>query len=720
MNDWISLLSQPDIPIEFSEEGIYRAACIGAVMLLYEAGDAAALADTVRHGASPESRTRALLALENLTRGPEEVCGRAVHSLYELAILDDVTAAGEFIQKNDLRDQIPGWNSAGFLYAGKKSRLAKEDPGLNGLTELYLRSAQNLRTRLRSVGEAAIPNWVSLMGFLDDPSAENRTKILDSYQSFSPKERELVRYCAGSEDQAVRSLPADLFLLYDEEFLRELCLKYDLHPSDPTQEALFLFLSEQWALYEHADSEYRQIRLAYEKKNPLLQRRLIRVSRDSGNNAWLRTIRGAVDNLPHSGILSDQHLLAASLIEQKQWQRLWELLPNLPLFCMPAVCQALNDAGFVPAQKDEQVFFKELTSAAAAQKGLSPVPLRGKFTENAGTAVAVCEENVWFAAVFSDRRILVWDKRQENSGPVMISSNHLNFRKALISHDGKYLIADCGADGITVFSLPAGQAVKTFPSGNSALAGMFLQKDDRRLIVLGQNGRGIIYSFPGGTELKRFETGLDDCSRAAYDPDTQILCGISFSGDCTVYDTAGNRPLNGFSLGGQILASAEEFSRSRFPYVEKGESLAVVNLLSGKLTAGQVRIQDISVRRMLSLADGDLLALGTLDGRILIYDLTAGRELAVLSFGGKPAVTGIVYDSQNGILYGCTANGTVRSWDLGLFNEMIRTFSPDQLPGLNRIDAFVKKYPEPGVKAAAAWLKSVIAWRRRFDIEIEF
>ena len=43
-----------------------------------------------------------------------------------------------------------------------------------------------------------------------------------------------------------------------------------------------------------------------------------------------------------------------------------------------------------------------------------------------------------------------------------------------------------------------------------------------------------------------------------------------------------------------------------------------------------------------------------------------------------------------------------------------------QMPGMNRIDEFVKKYPEPGVKAAAEWLKTVIAWRRRFDIEIDF
>ena len=43
-----------------------------------------------------------------------------------------------------------------------------------------------------------------------------------------------------------------------------------------------------------------------------------------------------------------------------------------------------------------------------------------------------------------------------------------------------------------------------------------------------------------------------------------------------------------------------------------------------------------------------------------------------------------------------------------------------QLPGLGRVNDYCKKYPDPGVKAAAEWLRTVIAWRRRFDIEVEF
>ena len=72
------------------------------------------------------------------------------------------------------------------------------------------------------------------------------------------------------------------------------------------------------------------------------------------------------------------------------------------------------------------------------------------------------------------------------------------------------------------------------------------------------------------------------------------------------------------------------------------------------------------------------------------------------------------------MLYSCTANGTVKGWDAGLFKDMVRTLPLLRLPGMNRIEEFRKKYPEPGVKAAAEWLKTVTAWRRRFDIEIDF
>ena len=120
------------------------------------------------------------------------------------------------------------------------------------------------------------------------------------------------------------------------------------------------------------------------------------------------------------------------------------------------------------------------------------------------------------------------------------------------------------------------------------------------------------------------------------------------------------------------------------------------------------------------LNNGDLYFLGTLSGHIRIFDPTSGRTPAVLSFGTQSAVAGLYYDQEEALLYGCTANGSVRSWDLSLFKDMCRILPLMQLPGLNRIEEFRKKYPEPGVKAAAEWMKTVVAWRRRFDIEIDF
>ena len=72
---WQLLLSSPDISPQISPENVYRAACIGAVALLYEAGNARALADMVLHAASPENRDRALAALESLTRVRKQYAG---------------------------------------------------------------------------------------------------------------------------------------------------------------------------------------------------------------------------------------------------------------------------------------------------------------------------------------------------------------------------------------------------------------------------------------------------------------------------------------------------------------------------------------------------------------------------------------------------------------------------------------------------------------------
>lgn len=717
--NWREILHQPQLDTAVSKDEIYRAACIGAVTLLFEAGDCDGLMDAVRHAAAPESRVRSLLALENLTKVPDPTGGKAVHSLYELALLDKNPEAAKFIQKHDLWDQDPGWYAAGLLLFEKKHRLTKEDPGLVNLSELFLQGDEQLRHCLLELGEKNLPNWTLMMRFLDDPSAENSEILLEKFKTFSPEERRLVRLCAGKE-KPVSSLPADLLLRYEDEDLLKLCTEKDLRPSDASQEALFYFLSGQWERYYASDSDYRRIRLAYEGKDPELQRRLIAVSRDSGNSAWLRDVGGNAENLPHGGTLADQHLLAASLIEQQQWPRLWNMLPNLPLLCMPPVCDALQNAGFRPDRLEDRSFSMELSAKINACRGLSPVPVHERLGEGLGTAVGICGGGPYAAVLFADRRILVWDTREAFSEPIRIVSSHLNFRKAIISHDGKYLCVDCGKDGITLFSLPGGQAVKTIRLDGNQAAGLFVQKDDRRMIVQLQNGRGTVYSFPGGSELFTYDLGLRDCVRAAYDAEENRICGLTLSGECMVYDLGGRRLLSGLSLSEDVLASSDEYFRNRWPLIEKGDVLTLVNLLSGKEVYHEKLPDAGTVRRVIPLFDGELFAFGCLDGHVRIFDPVMKNYPAVLSLGSKSAVTGLWFDARASVLYGCNAAGTVRSWDLALFREMIRVLPLMQLPGINRIDEFVKKYPEPGVKAAADWLKTVIAWRRRFDIEIEF
>ncbi|MBR6088294.1 MAG: hypothetical protein IKP86_00075, partial [Anaerolineaceae bacterium] len=593
------LLRNPAVPQEFPEEELYNAACIGAVTLLYEMGDSDGLYETIRFASSPESQRRAMLALGNLARASGETRAKTVRHLHELAILDDNRSAANYISMYRLRDTDAGWNSARMLYFEERYELLRDDPYLDDLSTFFLDGDQTVRYRLLELGEDLIPDWCALMRFLDHPIPEYREKLLEGFGSFTRSERKMFHFCAEM-DHPVSSLPADLFLRYEDETLLKICLEYGLQPSDPSQAALFFFLSGQWDRYYASDSDYRRIRIAYEKNDPELQRRLIAVSRDSGNNAWLRDVNSGSENQPSGGSLSDQHLLAASLIEQKEWDRLWKLLPGLPVLCMGEVCDALQQNGFSPKLPDEKAFFSDLRTGIADCEGLSPIPIREKLWEGGGVTLGICGGGPYIAVVFADRSILVWDKRSIQSKPLRISSNHLTFRQAVITHDGKYLCADCGAAGITLFSLPAGQAVKTIPAGDSPLTGLFIQKDDRRLITLHRTGKGKVFSFPGGIELRSFDLDLKDCERSAYDAGNNHLCGVTAEGNVSLYDLNGYRLLNAVRTGSAVLSVPDRFSRNRLSFIFTGDRCASVHLLSGKAVR-EIRLpEEWKVRRIMT------------------------------------------------------------------------------------------------------------------------
>lgn len=716
---WRKLLRQPDFSAQMSRENLYRAAAIGAISLLFEAGDITGLGDTIRYSSSPEIRKRSLLALQNLVKMSEPIRSQAVHQLHCLAITDGISEAADFLRRNNLQDSSSGWNSARMLLFGQKHSLLKSDPGPKQLTCLFLSSDEALRLRLLSLAEKVLPNWFLLMRYLNSPIDQFKEELLSAYQFFSPEERELIRF-STDVFKGKNTLPADIFLAYEDETALDFCIKNGLRPSNSSQDALFYFLSGQWDKYYAADSDYRRIRIAYEQNDPNLQRRLINISRESGNNAWLRHINGYQEQISVDGSLSSQRLLIKSMIEQKQWSRLWTILPTVPLICIPEILNALDAAEFKPQHPEDSAFLADLNTKCRAIQNQSSIPVYQRYCDSGSTALHICSSENRFAVTFADRRILVWDKKDPAGEPIRISSNRLAFRKAILSHDGKYLCTDCGSDGITIFSLPSGQSIKTINTKNETITGMFLQPDDRRLILFFQSGKGTVLSFPGGAELSDFDAGLRDCTQCAYDPELNHICGITLNGDCTLFDVNRLHPVTTLNTGFHILASSELFHGGKLSFVGEDNKIYQINLLSGKFVHNGLNSGENKIRRIISLKQGELFLLGTIDGKICFFDPNGNDCLEVLGFSGKGSVSGLCFDEKNALLIGCSSSGKVTGWDLDLFLNTVRVLPALHLPGYNRLDAFCKKYPEEGIKAWADLLKTVIAWRRRFDIEVDF
>lgn len=204
------------------------------------------------------------------------------------------------------------------------------------------------------------------------------------------------RFLADRATQVLRNLskrPAQqelcrIVLERDLPYAQQAAFEAGFLPTETYQKALFYFLNEQWDKYEGLDFDHRLLQTAYATADGTLRRRLAEKVRQAGKPDYLTAISGGSARTRAAEVTLDEaELMVQILAARREWEKLWQLIGELPLHWSAQAIKLLAGAGWQPEKSEDQTFFEQLkelaykpmiTGETEANKLLLPALLRAK------------------------------------------------------------------------------------------------------------------------------------------------------------------------------------------------------------------------------------------------------------------------------------------------------------------------------------------------------
>ena len=472
-----------------------------------------------------------------------------------------------------------------------------------------------------------------------------------------------------------------LVIEQDHPIARQVAIKAQYAPSEPSQKALFYFISEQWDKYETLDYEHSLLEKVYELGSEKLRKQIAEKVKQSGRAEWVQIIAGGRKGQRLEKMIdAEWEATLYVLSNNKQWEEMWRLAQKAPAVWSWKLLGNLKQVSWLPLEEEERVAFEKLKQLADRIGGIAvpPTLCQKSLTCHIGSVsgISFSPDGQLLAGCSRDKTIRLW-QMPDGKATATLTGHADHIWKISFSPDGQ-LLASCSKDKtVRLWRMPDGKPTATLTGHTDVVRGISFSPDGQLLASYSRDETVRLWRMPDGKPTATL-TGHTDGVR-----------GISFSPD------------------GQLLASYSEDKTIRLWRMPDGNRLAT---LTGHIDG----VYGISFS-----PDGQFLASYDCKKTIRLWRMPNGNRLAALT-GHTGSISGINFSPDGQLLASYSIDNNIRLWSSSA-SQLIR------LPIKNLSQQNKKQVQELSQDSKItgresnwiAFMQALINWHQRFDVEVE-
>jgi WD40 repeat protein len=166
---------------------------------------------------------------------------------------------------------------------------------------------------------------------------------------------------AHLQDEETRDALCGRVIETNDDLSREIALTSGYAPRAPETRALFYFLTEQWPAYDALDFDQSMLRAIYEGSSAELRQRIAARVQVAGRTDYLTILAGVDYRTRVEQVNPNEAALLIRVLDKNgEYQRLWQLAPELALPFSLEIIQILAKNAWRPAEEADQPVFDEL------------------------------------------------------------------------------------------------------------------------------------------------------------------------------------------------------------------------------------------------------------------------------------------------------------------------------------------------------------------------